>query len=205
VPHLTLHLNADHPEPRKIGLAAEALERGEVALYPTDTVYALGCAIETKKAVSRVYRLKQMDERQPLAIICPDLREIARYAVVSDFAYRQLRRWLPGPYTFVLEASREVPKILLHKQRTIGVRWPKNPICEALARSLGRPIITSSAIPPGADAACIDVEDAKAAWPQGIDLFLDGGMTSGKLSTVVSLVGDEIQLLRAGLGAEEIA
>lgn len=200
---LTLVINPDHPEPRKIAQAAELLARDAVAVYPTDTVYALGCALDARKSVDRLYRLKQMDRKQPLALVCADLSDIARYAIVTDFAYRQMRRILPGPYTVVLEATREVPKILLDKRRTIGIRVPRHPICEALLRELGRPLLTTSAVAPGADAACMDIEEAKEAWPHGLDLAIDGGLTPGEPSTVVGLIGDEIEIIREGLGPIE--
>jgi tRNA threonylcarbamoyl adenosine modification protein (Sua5/YciO/YrdC/YwlC family) len=201
---LTLVIHPDHPEPRKIAAAVRVLDDDGVALYPTDTVYALGGAVDSRKAVERIHRLKQTDARQPLALIVSELREAARYGVVTDFAYRQMRRLTPGPYTFILEATREVPRVLLDKRRTIGIRVPEHAICAALVRGLGRPILTSSAVPPGGDVACIDIDEGKQAWPKGIDLAIDGGITPGKVSTVVSLIGDEIEILRAGLGADEL-
>jgi tRNA threonylcarbamoyl adenosine modification protein (Sua5/YciO/YrdC/YwlC family) len=200
----TLVIHPDHPEPRKIAAAVQVLGDDGVLLYPTDTVYALGGAVQSRKAAERIHRLKQMDARQPLALIVSELREAARYGVITDFAYRQMRRLTPGPYTFVLEATREVPRVLLDKRRTIGIRVPEHAICAALVRGLGRPILTSSAVPPGSNVACIDVDEGKEAWPNGIDLAIDGGMTPGKVSTVVSLIGDEIEILRAGLGADEL-
>jgi tRNA threonylcarbamoyl adenosine modification protein (Sua5/YciO/YrdC/YwlC family) len=175
-----------------------------VALYPTDTVYALGCALDARRAAGRIYRLKQMDARQPLALLCADVREAARYGVISDFAYRQLRRLLPGPYTFVLPATREVPRVLLDKRRTVGIRVPDSPICAALIAALGRPLLTSSAVPPGATDAVLDVDEAKETWGEEIDVLVDAGVTRGKLSTVVSLVEDQIDILRAGQGVEEL-
>jgi tRNA threonylcarbamoyl adenosine modification protein (Sua5/YciO/YrdC/YwlC family) len=201
---LSLVVSPEHPEPRKIGQAARVLDDGGVAFYPTDTVYALGCALDARRAVDRIYRLKHMDPRQPLAMLCRDVREAATYAVVSDFAYRQIRRLTPGPYTFVLPATREVPRVLLDKRRSVGIRIPASPICQALAAALGRPLLTSSAIPPGADQACLDVDEGKAAWGAQLDLTIDGGLTPGRPSTVVSLVDDEIQILRVGLGADEL-
>jgi tRNA threonylcarbamoyl adenosine modification protein (Sua5/YciO/YrdC/YwlC family) len=201
---ITLVIHPEHPEPRKIGQAAKILDDDGVALYPTDTVYALGGALDSRKAVDRIYRLKQMDQRQPLALIVSELREASKYGVVTDFAYRQMRRLTPGPYTFVLEATREVPRLLLDKRRTIGIRVPENEICAALVRALGRPLLTSSAVPPGSDTACRDLDEAKEAWPNGLDLAIDGGVTPGKQSTVVSLIGDEIEILRVGLGADEL-
>jgi tRNA threonylcarbamoyl adenosine modification protein (Sua5/YciO/YrdC/YwlC family) len=197
---LSLAIHPDNPEPRKIRHAIEVLDAGGVAFYPTDTIYALGCALDAKKSVERLYRLKRMNEKQPLALICADLSELSRYAIVTDFAYRMMRRILPGPYTVVLEATREVPRLLLDRRRTIGIRIPASPICEALVRALGRPLLTTSAIPPGADVACLDVDEAKAAWPSGIDLLVDGGPTPGEPSTVVSMIGDEIEVIREGLG-----
>lgn len=196
----TLVINPDHPEPRKIGQAAALLADGAVAFYPTDTVYALGCVMDAKRSVERLYRLKRMDEKQPLAMICADLRDIAKYAIVTDFAYRTMRRLLPGPYTFVLEATREVPKILTGKRRTIGIRVPASPICEALVRALGKPLLTTSATPPEGDRTCIDVDEAKEAWPHGVDLMIDGGPVPGEPSTVLSIVDDEIEVIREGLG-----
>jgi len=201
---LTLEIDPERPDPRKIGQAVRLLEDHGVALYPTDTVYALGGAVDSRRAVERIYRLKQMDNRRPLAIIVGELREAARYGVISDFGYRQMRRLTPGPYTFVLEASREVPRILLDKRRQIGIRIPENRICVELVRQLGKPLLTSSAIPPGADEACRDVDEGKEAWPGGIDVAIDGGPVPGRVSTVVSLIDDKIEILRAGLGADEL-
>jgi tRNA threonylcarbamoyl adenosine modification protein (Sua5/YciO/YrdC/YwlC family) len=199
---LPLIVNPNHPEPRKIAHAEQILERGGVALYPTDTVYALGCVLDDKKAIERIRKLKQMDDKQPLALICPDLSNIARYAIVSDFAYRLMRRLLPGPYTVVLAATREVPKLLLDKRRTIGIRVPASPICEALVRALGKPLITTSAVPPGGEGGPVmDVEEGKDAWPHGLDVTIDGGLLPNEPSTVISLINDELEVLREGLGA----
>ena len=123
---MLLEINPKHPEPRKIHRAVEALLAGEVIGYPTDTVYGLGCDIQSKKAIDRLYQIKGMDRSHPLAFICPDLSEIARYAVVDNQIYRVLRHFLPGPYCFILEATREVPRILQTKRKTIGIRVPKH-------------------------------------------------------------------------------
>jgi len=200
---LSLVVHPDNPEPRKIRHAIEVLDSGGVAFYPTDTVYALGCALDAKKSVERLYRLKRMSDKKPLALICADLSELSRYAIVTDFAYRMMRRILPGPYTVVLEATREVPRLLLDRRRTIGIRVPMSPICESLVRALGRPLLTTSAIPPGSERPCLDVDEGKTAWPSGVDLFLDGGSVPGEMSTVVSMIGDEIEVIREGLGPIE--
>jgi tRNA threonylcarbamoyl adenosine modification protein (Sua5/YciO/YrdC/YwlC family) len=201
---LKLVIHPTHPEPRKIALCTGALVEGAVALYPTDTVYALGCDILARRSIERIYRLKQMNTRQPLALLCADIREASKYGIITDFAYRLMRRLLPGPYTFVLEATREVPRVLLDKRRTVGIRVPANPICAALIGGLGRPLLTSSAVPPGADRACVDVDEGLEAWPNGVDLAIDGGPTPGQQSTVVSLLKDEIEVLRAGLGVDAL-
>jgi tRNA threonylcarbamoyl adenosine modification protein (Sua5/YciO/YrdC/YwlC family) len=197
---LALICNPHHPEPRKILHAAAELERGGVALYPTDTVYALGCVLDDKKAVEKIRRLKGMNDKQPLAMICADLSDLARYAIVSDAAYRIMRKALPGPYTFVLEATREVPKLLLDKRRTIGIRVPDNAICQALVKALGKPLLTTSAQPHGADHPVLDVAEGKELWGSQLDVTIDGGSPPGELSTVLSVVGNEIEVLREGLG-----
>jgi tRNA threonylcarbamoyl adenosine modification protein (Sua5/YciO/YrdC/YwlC family) len=201
---LRLVINPRHPEPRKIAMAAKIIDDGGVALYPTDTVYALGCAIEARRAIERIYRLRQIDAGHSLALICADVREASKYGLVTDFAYRQMRRILPGPYTVVLEATREVPKVLLDKRRTVGIRVPESPISLALVAALGRPLLTTSAIPPGSDAPCLDVDDGLEAFPGGLDLCIDGDLTVGQVSTVVSLIGDQIEILRVGLGADAL-
>jgi tRNA threonylcarbamoyl adenosine modification protein (Sua5/YciO/YrdC/YwlC family) len=197
---LALVINERHPEPRKIQQAAEILQRGGVALYPTDTVYALGCALDDKKSVERIRQLKRMDEKHQLAMICADLSDIARYALVSNAAYRLMKRILPGPYTVILEATHEVPRLLLDKRRTVGIRVPQSPICAALVSALGKPLLTSSAQAPDADGPCTDVAEGKAAFGRGIDVAIDGGDMPGELSTVISLVGDQVEIIREGLG-----
>src|SRR3954454_22710529 len=119
---MLVSVNPNHPEPRKIRVAVDALERGEVIGYPTDTVYGLGCDLFNKKAIDRLYQIKQMDRAHQLAFICPDLADIARYAVVENQAYRVLKHFLPGPYCFILEATREVPKLVQTKRKTVGIR-----------------------------------------------------------------------------------
>src|SRR3954470_10527207 len=142
-------INPDHPEPRKVARAVEALRAGEVIAYPTDTVYGLGCDIGNKRAVDRLYAIKGMDRSQPLAFICPDLSEIAKYAVVDNQVYRVLRRFLPGPYCFILEATREVPRLLQTKRKTIGIRVPNHEVIRSVVRELGRPVISTTAARAG--------------------------------------------------------
>jgi tRNA threonylcarbamoyl adenosine modification protein (Sua5/YciO/YrdC/YwlC family) len=196
-----LEISPDHPEPRKIRRAVDALLAGEVIGYPTDTVYGLGCDISSKKAVDRLYQMKAMDRAHPLAFICPDLSEIARYAVVDNQIYRVLRRFLPGPYCFILEATREVPRLLQTKRKTIGIRVPNAQVITAVVRELGRPVISTTAQRPGADPhvdpAEID-EDFK-----GLGLVIDAGAGGLVPSTIVDLTVSPPVVLRAGAGPVE--
>lgn len=199
---MIISIFAEHPEPRKIKRAVDVLSHGGVIAYPTDTVYGLGCALGERGAVDRLYDLKQMVRTQPLSLVCPDLSEIARYAYVDNQTYRLLRRLLPGPYCFILKASREVPKILQSKQRTVGMRIPKNEVALSLARTLGRPLLTTSAVPKGEE-ALIDPRDINAMFP-GLDLVLDGGYGGRVPSTVVDLSQGAIGIIREGAGPIDV-
>ena len=141
-------INENHPEPRKVARAVEALEKGDLIAYPTDTVYGLGCDLMNKKAIDKLYVAKGMDRSKPLALICADLADIARYAVVENHQYRVLKRLLPGPYCFLLEATREVPRLVQSKQKTVGIRVPKNEVILAVVRALGRPVLSTTANKP---------------------------------------------------------
>src|SRR6185437_12512741 len=156
---MLIEVNPDHPEPRKIARAVEALVAGEVIAYPTDTVYGLGADIASKKAADRLYQLKGMDRAHPLAFICPDLSEIAKYAVVDNQIYRVLRRFLPGPYCFILEATREVPRLVQTKRKTIGIRIPNHEVTRALVAALGRPMISTTAQRHGVEQPHIDASE----------------------------------------------
>ncbi len=186
------------PDPRKVRRAVEALLAGEVIGYPTDTVYGLGCDISSKKAIDRLYQIKAMDRAHPLAFICPDLSEIARYAAVDNQIYRVLRRFLPGPYCFILEATKEVPRILQTKRKTIGIRVPNHAVITAVVRELGRPVISTTAQRPGndphVDASEID-EDFK-----GLGLVIDSGGGGLVPTTVVDLTVSPPEIIREGLG-----
>jgi tRNA threonylcarbamoyl adenosine modification protein (Sua5/YciO/YrdC/YwlC family) len=195
---LLLPINPDHPEPRKIKRAVELLLKGEVIGYPTDTVYGLGCDILNKQAVDKLYAMKGMARDKPLALICPDLSDIARYAVVENAAYRVLKRYLPGPYCFVLAATREVPKMLQTKQRTVGLRVPAHAVTAALVRELGRPIISTTAAPPGED-PMVDPWEISERFP-GLALVLDAGGGGTAPTTVVDLSEGEVRVVREGAG-----
>jgi tRNA threonylcarbamoyl adenosine modification protein (Sua5/YciO/YrdC/YwlC family) len=195
---MLVDINPAHPEPRKVRRAVDALLAGEVIGYPTDTVYGLGCDIVNKKAVDRLYQIKGMERSHPLAVICPDLGEIARYAIVDNATYRVLRRFLPGPYCFVLETTREVPRMLQTKRKTIGIRVPNHEVIRAVVAELGRPVISTTAqrsgAPPHVDAREID-EDFS-----GLGLVLDAGGGGVVPTTVVDLTVQPPAVLRHGAG-----
>ena len=194
----------ESPSPRKIARAVEVLHDGGVIGYPTDTVYALGCALESRQGAERIYRAKRMKENQRLALICPDLSSAAIYAHFSQTAFLVARRLFPGPYTLVLPASREVPRLLLsHKRRQVGIRIPDHPIVQALVAGLGRPILTTSAIPPDGDAPLSDADDVMEHFGRFVDLVIDGGPTTAEPSTVLEITDDEVILVRQGLGDVE--
>jgi tRNA threonylcarbamoyl adenosine modification protein (Sua5/YciO/YrdC/YwlC family) len=198
---MIIEINPHTPEPRKLRRAVEALEAGEIIAYPTDTVYALGCDLANKKAIDRLYQVKGMDKRQPLAFICSDLADVSKYAVVDNHAYRLLRRVLPGPYTFVLKATREVPKILhTSDRRTVGIRVPDAPIVVEVVRALGRPVISTTAHKPGDEHMVIDARDIEATFP-GVGLVLDGGLGGREPTTVIDLSHGSIDIVREGAGS----
>ena len=199
---MLLEINPEHPEPRKIKKAVEALNAGEVIGYPTDTVYGLGCDISSKKAVDRLYQIKGMDRAHPLSFICPDLSEIARYAVVDNQVYRVLRRFLPGPYCFILEATREVPRLLQTKRKTIGIRVPKHEVIAAVVRELGRPVISTTAQRAGADQPHIDAREIDADF-KGLGLVIDAGAGGLVPATVIDLTVSPPEIIREGAGSIE--
>jgi tRNA threonylcarbamoyl adenosine modification protein (Sua5/YciO/YrdC/YwlC family) len=191
----------DPPSARLITRAAEELHKGCVAGYPTDSVYALGCVIEAKKAAERIYRAKQMKKTQRLAMLCPDLSTASIYAHFSREAFRLARSILPGPYTLVLPASREVPRLLLdHRRRKVGIRIPAHPVTRALLQELGRPLLTTSAIPVDEEEACSDADELIEAFGKHLDLVIDSGPTNTEPTTVLEFEGDEITVIREGAG-----
>jgi tRNA threonylcarbamoyl adenosine modification protein (Sua5/YciO/YrdC/YwlC family) len=196
---MLIPIHGDHPEPRKIRRAVDAMLAGDIIGYPTDTVYALGCDLLNKRAIDRLYQIKGMERTQQLALVCPDLSEIARYAVVETQAYRLLRRLLPGPYTFILEATREVPKTIQSKRKTVGIRVPRHETTLALARALGHPLLSTSAAPHGAE-AYTDPREIDLRF-RGLSLVLDAGPGGVVPTTVVDLT--EGRVVREGAGPVE--
>jgi tRNA threonylcarbamoyl adenosine modification protein (Sua5/YciO/YrdC/YwlC family) len=194
-----LTINPDNPQERLIRQVCDSLGRGGVIGYPTDTTYGLGCDIFSRQAIRTIYQIKHRDARKPFSFICADLSDAARYAHVSNFAYRIMKRHLPGPYTFVLEATRVVPDILVTRQKTVGIRIPADPIALAIVRLLGHPLVTTSANLSGEKPLHDPLEIAEQLGRQ-LDLVIDGGIRLGNPSTVISLLGDSVEVLREGAG-----
>jgi tRNA threonylcarbamoyl adenosine modification protein (Sua5/YciO/YrdC/YwlC family) len=195
---MLIEVNPQNPEPRKIRRAVDALAAGEVIAYPTDTVYGLGCDLMNKKAIDNLYTIKGMPRSQLLAFVCRDIAEVTSYAVLNDREYRVLKEYLPGPYCFILPATRDVPRIVQTPRKHVGVRIPNHPVALALVRELGHPIISSTAARPGqephVDPKEIDVEFS------GLALVLDGGPGETSPTTVIDLTGQSPVVVREGAG-----
>jgi tRNA threonylcarbamoyl adenosine modification protein (Sua5/YciO/YrdC/YwlC family) len=189
------------PPPRKIAQVVEVLHGGGVAAYPTDSIYALGCAIEARDAIERIYRAKHMGKGQRLALICPDVATASQYGRFSQTAFRVARRIFPGPYTLVVPATGEVPRTLTDaKRRTVGIRVTSHPIAQALVQALGRPLLTTSAIDPETHAVCRDADEVIELFERTIDVLVDAPITNAEPSTVLEVDGDEVSVIREGQG-----
>ncbi|MGC4070004.1 MAG: L-threonylcarbamoyladenylate synthase [Polyangiaceae bacterium] len=195
---MILEINPDTPEPRKIRRAVDALEAGDIIGYPTDTVYGLGCDLMNKKALDRLYQMKGMPRSRPLAFVCRDLAEVARFAVMHNHVFRTLRAHLPGPYTFIVEATREVPRVVQTPRKTVGIRVPKHPVTQALIAELGRPILTTTACRPGEE-PFVDPRDIDDAFPS-LALVIDAGNSGILPSTIVDLTEEQPKIIREGAG-----
>ena len=194
---MRIEIHPTHPQARLVRQAVDVLRRGGVIVYPTGTVYGLGCDIHQKKAIERIYQIRQLKKDHPLSFMCPDLSKIARYAHVDDFAYRIMKRLVPGPYTFVLKATRDVPKLLVRKKKTVGIRVPDDTVALALLNELGSPIVSTSATLDGE--VLNDPDELHARFPH-VDAFVDGGWGGIEPSTIIDLTGDEAVVLREGAG-----
>lgn len=196
---MILQINSVHPQPRRIKQVADVLRGDGVIIYPTDTVYGLGCDINSKKALERVRRIKRIDNKRHLTFVFADLKQISFYAQVTDNAYRILRRFLPGPYTFVLKATRLVPRIVLTKRNEVGIRIPDNRVCQALVAEVGNPILSSSVRMPD-DQLLDDPREIERIYKGQVDLIVDGGVFLPEPSSIVSLLDDSPSVLRVGKG-----
>ena len=197
-------IHAENPQARLIRQAVEIIRQGGVAVYPTDSAYALGCRIGDKAALDRIRHLRRLDDKHNFTLVCRDLSQLGEYAKVDTSAFRLLKAHTPGPYTFILDATREVPRMLLHpKRRTIGLRVPGNPIAHALLSELGEPLMSVSLILPGDEHPLSDPYEIRDRLDKLVDLIIDGGYGSLEASTVVSLLGGEPEVLREGCGDPE--
>ncbi len=189
------------PQQRLIDQAVAALRAGELVVYPTDSGYAFGFALDARAALERVVRLRQLKPRHNFTLACRDLKQIGSYARVDDVAFRLMRAHLPGPYTFILPASSLVPKrVATEKRRSIGVRMPDNRVAQALIESLGEPILSSSLLLPGQDVHGMEIEELAEVLEPHIDVFIDAGPCGVDPTTVVSMLDQPFEVLRYGSG-----
>ncbi len=190
---LILSINPDNPQKRLINRVCETLENGGLIAYPTDTFFGIGCDLYNKKGIQLIYRMKNRPLNKPFSFVCDGLKEISLYTQVSNYAYKTMNRLLPGPYTFIMEATRLVPKIMLTKRKTVGIRVPDNKICLAIVQTFGRPIISTSA-------GYEDPHSIKEAYGSFIDIVIDGGPLYQSPSSVISLIDDRPEVIREGKG-----
>lgn len=194
-------IHPENPQPRLIKQAVEIIRAGGVVIYPTDSSYAVGCQMGDKGAIERVRRLRQLDDKHNFALICSDLSQLGLFAKIDTGTFRLLKAYVPGPYTFILNATREVPRLLLHpKRRTIGLRVPRNPIALALLAELGEPMMSVSLIMPGESEALNDPYEMRQLLEHQVDLIIDGGFGSTESSTVINLADGEPEVIRIGCG-----
>ncbi len=194
-------IHPENPQARLIRQAADIVRDGGVIVYPTDSAYALGCHIGDKNALDRIRRIRKLDDRHNFTLVCRDLSEIATYARVDNSVYRLLKHHTPGPYTFILRATSEVPRRLMHpKRRTVGLRVPDNAITQALLGDLGEPLMSVTLIMPGDELPLIDPYEVRELLEHQVDLVIDGGYCGMEATTVVDLADDLPMLLRAGKG-----
>ena len=194
-------IHPENPQARLIKQAVEIIRKGGVVVYPTDSSYAVGCHIGDKSAVERIRRLRQLDDKHNFTLVCSDLSQLGLFAKVDTGAFRLLKAHTPGPYTFILDATREVPRMLMHpKRRTIGLRVPSHPIAMALLEQLGEPLMSVSLIMPGDAEPLSDPYEMRQVLEHHVDLIIDGGFGGLEASTVINLSGDEPEVIRVGCG-----
>lgn len=195
------YIHPDNPQPRLIKQAVEMIRKGAVIVYPTDSSYALGCHLDDKAAVDRIRRIRRIDDTHHLTLVCRDLSELGSFAKVDNSQFRLIKGCTPGPYTFILDATRDVPRRLVHPKRmTIGLRVPDHPVAQALLAELGAPLLSSTLILPGEDMALNDPDEIRDRLEHDVDLILNAGSCDMELTTVIDLSGNEPVLLRQGRG-----
>lgn len=195
------HIHPDNPQPRLISQAVDALNKGGVIVYPTDSGYALGCRLEDKNAMERICRIRQLDGNHNFTLVCRDLSELSTYAHVDNSAFRLIKNNTPGNYTFILKGTKEVPRRLMNdKRKTIGLRVPSNPVALALLEALNEPMMSTSLMLPGNDFTESDPEEISDRIGKVVDLIIDGGTLGQQPTTVVDLTSDTPEVIREGVG-----
>lgn len=198
---LHLRVHPENPQPRLISQAVERIRAGDVVVYPTDAAYAIGCQIGNKNAMERISQIRGLGAKHQYAIICADLSDIATYAKVDNAMYRLLKNNTPAVTTFILPATSEVPRRLMHpNKKTIGLRIPSNPICRMLLKELGEPLLTSTLILPGQEDPLDDPYEIDLQLNKRIDVLIDGGLGTLSTTSIVDLSGDSPQIVRRGVG-----
>ncbi len=190
---MIISINSQNPQQRLIDKVIETLEGGGLIAYPTDTFYGIGCDLFNKKGIELIYKMKNRSYKKPFSIVCDSLNEISRYAKVSNYAFKTMKRLLPGPYTFILEGTKLVPKIMATKRKSVGIRVPENNICLAILKTFGRPIISTSA---GLNEPYL----IQNKFPKNLDIIIDGGPLKPNPSSVISLINNEPEVIREGKG-----
>ena len=196
---MLLEVKLPTPSQRAIDRAVATLQRGGIIIFPTDTGYAIGCDLFNKKAIDRIYQIKRRDKNHPLSFICADLKELSQFAVVNNKAYRNMRRLLPGPYTFILPATKMVPKLLVSRRSSVGIRIPDHPVDAALVEGLRHPIIGTSCTDEDGD-ALVDPQEIQKLMGKLVDLILDAGPVASEPSTVIDFNAPEPIIVRVGKG-----
>ncbi len=198
---MVIKIHTENPEPRHITNAAQMLRAGGVIIYPTDTVYGIGCSIDDKNAIEKIYLIKRQREDKPFSFVCSDLKHISEYAHVSNPAFKIMKRLIPGPYTFILPAAKmkHLPKILVSKRKTVGIRVPDSTITLAIVRELGHPILSTSVTTESAE-LLNDPESIIAKFRNSVDMIINGGVLTSEPSTVVDLTNEAPEIVREGAG-----
>ncbi|MEW5903219.1 MAG: L-threonylcarbamoyladenylate synthase [Pseudomonadota bacterium] len=195
------NIHPDNPNTRLVRQAVAMLRDGAVIVYPTDSGYALGCHLDDKDAVTRIRQIRGLDEQHHMTLVCRDLSELSTYARVNNVQFRLLKNNTPGAYTFILQATKEVPRRLQHPKRsTVGVRIPDHPVALALLEELGEPLLSTTLILPDMPYPLTDVEEIREQLERSVDLVIEGGTVGLEPTTVIDLSGDAPQLVRAGRG-----
>ena len=202
---MILKIHPVNPEPRLIAKAVEVLQNGGIIIYPTDTVYGMGCSIQNKNAIEKIYLIKQQREDRPFSFVCSDLTHISNYAHVSNASFKIMKRLIPGPYTFILPAQRmkQLPKILVSKRKTVGIRVPASPTALALVHTLGHPILSTSVASPDGE-ILNDPDEISHQFKNRVEMIIDSGPLVAEPSTVIDLTGDKAEVVRYGSGSVDL-